>query len=277
MQMRIVNLIENTEGYPGCSYEHGLSFYIETKKQKTVMDTGASDAFLANARLLGIDLGEVDQVILSHGHYDHGGGIMAFAGEHPGVRIYMQRSAGGEFYHIKPEGTKYIGLDPRITKMPQCVLLDGDVEIDEELFLFTDIKGRKMWPEGNRKLKKKEGDDLVQDDFRHEQCLVVREGNFHVLLSGCAHNGILNILDRYRQLFHRWPDVLISGFHMKQDVYKETDLDNIKETARILKKTGILCYTGHCTGRKAYDVMKEILQEQLHPIHSGEIILDRQA
>ena len=110
--MRIVNLIENTEGHPGCRCEHGLSFYIETERHKVLMDTGASDGFLANADLLGIDLGEVDAVILSHGHYDHGGGIPAFAKKYPGTRIYMQQSAGGSFYHLKPEGEKYIGLEP---------------------------------------------------------------------------------------------------------------------------------------------------------------------
>ena len=104
--MRIVNLIENTEGQPGCRCEHGLSFYIETERHKVLMDTGASDGFLANADLLGIDLGGVDAVILSHGHYDHGGGIPAFAKKYPGTRIYMQQSAGGSFYHLKPEGEK---------------------------------------------------------------------------------------------------------------------------------------------------------------------------
>lgn len=272
--MRIVNLIENTEGQPGCRCEHGLSFYIETERHKVLMDTGASDGFLANADLLGIDLGGVDAVILSHGHYDHGGGIPAFAKKYPGTRIYMQQSAGGSFYHLKPEGEKYIGLEPCILGLPQCVLLQGDHRIDRELFLFSGIEGHRMWPEGNRALKRKAGAEYVQDDFCHEQCLVVSEGDFHVLLSGCAHNGVLNILDRYREIFGDWPDVLVSGFHMKKDRYEEADLEHIRETARLLKKTGILCFTGHCTGQRAFDVMKDIMGDQLRAIHSGEVVLD---
>ena len=73
--MRIINLMENTKGAEGCVWEHGLSFYIETKKHKLLADTGASEAFLKNAVVLGIDLRRVDTVILSHGHYDHGGGF----------------------------------------------------------------------------------------------------------------------------------------------------------------------------------------------------------
>ena len=272
--MKIVNLIENTEGHPGCRYEHGLSFYIETERHRVLMDTGASEGFLANASLLGIDLGGVDAVILSHGHYDHGGGIPAFAKWYPDTRIYMQRSAGGSFYHLKPEGEKYIGLDPRILNLPQCVFLEGDYRIAEELFLFSGIEGRRMWPEGNRELKRKAGAEYVQDDFCHEQCLVVSEGNFRVLLSGCAHSGVLNILDKYREIYGNWPDVLISGFHMKKDRYEEEDLENIRETARILKDTGILCFTGHCTGQTAFDVMKKIMGDQLQAIQSGKVILD---
>ena len=272
--MKIINLIENTEGYPGCRCEHGLSFYIETERHTILVDTGASDGFLANATLLGVDLGRVDTVILSHGHYDHGGGIWAFAQRYPGIRIYMQRGAGGAFYHLKQQEEKYIGLDPGILKLPQCVFLDGDYRIDEELFLFSGIKGRRMWPEGNRELKRKERGGFVQDGFEHEQCLVASQEDFHVLLSGCAHSGVLNILDRYREIYGRWPDVLVSGFHMKKDRYGREDLEKIRETARLLRNTGILCYTGHCTGQRAFEVMKEIMGEQLQAIHSGELILE---
>ena len=73
--MKIINLIENTPGIPNCGYEHGLSFYIETKNHRLLVDSGATDLFLWNAKTLGIDLTKVDTMILSHGHYDHGGGI----------------------------------------------------------------------------------------------------------------------------------------------------------------------------------------------------------
>ena len=77
--MRIVCLIENSPGDPGCRFEHGLSVYLETERHRILADTGASDAFLHNAALTGVDLGTVDLLFLSHGHYDHAGGIPAFA------------------------------------------------------------------------------------------------------------------------------------------------------------------------------------------------------
>lgn len=271
--MKIITLIENTPGYPGCLYEHGLSFYIETDRHRLLLDTGATGAFLQNAETLGIGLHSVDTLVLSHGHYDHGGGILTFARTVPTAKVYLRRNALEPYYHLKPEGEKYIGLDPAVAELPQCIFVDGDLVIDEELSLFTHIRGRRFSPKGNRKLKQKAGGTFVQDEFDHEQCLVVRQGDFQVLLSGCAHNGILNILDRYQELYGRYPDLLVSGFHMKQDAYTEEDLENIRITARILKETGIRCWTGHCTGERAFSIMKEIMGEQLKALHSGEEIL----
>ena len=79
--MKIQNLVENEQGKNGCLAEHGLSVYLETGKHKLLVDTGATDAFLRNAEFLGIDLKEVDILILSHGHYDHGGGILTVSRE----------------------------------------------------------------------------------------------------------------------------------------------------------------------------------------------------
>ena len=96
--MRIVNLIENTEGSAGCAYAHGLSFYIETEKHKLLVDLGPSEETIRNAEKLGIDPAQVDTVILSHGHYDHSGGIMAFSGRNPKAVIYMQESAKEDYF-----------------------------------------------------------------------------------------------------------------------------------------------------------------------------------
>ena len=95
--MRMINLMENTEGDHGCLYEHGLSFYIETLNHKLLIDTGASKSFIENARIRGIDLKDVDLLILSHGHYDHAGGILDFTKINPTAPIYMQRSAGNAY------------------------------------------------------------------------------------------------------------------------------------------------------------------------------------
>lgn len=271
--MRIVNLVENTKGMDGCLYEHGLSFYIETKKHKLLVDTGASDAFMKNAERLGIDLRKVDHVIISHGHYDHTGGLPGFAELDPGAKIWMRRQAGEEYYHKNAVMEKYIGMDPRIGKLSRIEWVDGDRRIDEELFLFGHVTGRRLWPAGNRELKVKRGGAFVQDEFLHEQYLVLEEDGKKVLFSGCAHNGILNILDRYREIYGGYPAAVISGFHMsRKSGYGEADEALIRETGMELQKLDTTFYTGHCTGEFPYQILKEVMGEQLVYVHSGEEI-----
>lgn len=272
--MRIINLMEDTAGISGCVHEHGLSFYIETKKHRLLLDTGASQAFLGNAKRLGIDLKKVDMVVLSHGHYDHTGGVLAFAEKNPSARIYMQTLADGEYYNIYHNPPKYIGIDKRILDLPQLVRVEGDLEIDEELSLFSGIFGSHCQAKGNLYLKQKINNVYEQDDFAHEQCLVITQDKERTLLSGCAHNGILNILDRYISIYGNLPDRVISGFHMMQKTeYTKEDIQIIENTARELRKTDAMFYTGHCTGQQACDIMKEIMGEKLVQIHSGERVL----
>lgn len=271
--MKIINLVENTKGCRDCLFEHGLSFYVEMEHHRLLIDTGASDAFMENAKRLGIDLEQVDMVILSHGHYDHAGGLLAFCAKNPRARILMHPLAGEAYYHEKDGRFKYIGIDSRIMEMPSVEFLDGNKKIDSGIFLFGGAAGRRMWPSGNRELRVKRKGIYYQDEFFHEQYLVLEEKSKRVLISGCAHNGILNILDRYQEVFHSDPDVVISGFHMqKKSGYTEEDLNIIKEIGKELKKKNIIFYTGHCTGEVPYELLKEYIGEQLVYVHSGDEI-----
>ncbi len=271
--MKIVNLMEDTPGSKGCLYEHGLSFYIETPKHKILLDTGTTAKTLGNADKLGIDITLTDTIVLSHGHYDHTGGVLAVVERNPDVCIYMQKSAGLDYYHLKDEEQRYIGIDKAILKLPQLKLLEGDFRIDDELSIFSKIQGRRLWPKGNLSLKRKVGEKFEQDIFEHEQCLVIAAEGKQILLSGCAHNGILNILERYSEIYHAEPDVVISGFHMMQKTpYTEEDIHNIKATAEELSCMHTKFYTGHCTGMEAFSIMKEIMGEQLVFVHSGDEI-----
>ena len=271
--MRILNLIENTQGTVGCLCEHGLSFYIETEKHRLLVDTGATDTFLRNAQQLGVDLEQVDTVIISHGHYDHGGGLMAFAERNPHARIWMQRLAGEAYYHKNDTMEKYIGLDPRIWELPQIEWVDGDRRIDSELYLFSRVTGRRQSPQGNLELMLKKGDAFEQDTFCHEQYLVLEEKGKRILISGCAHNGILNILDRYRELYGSDPDAVISGFHMsRKPHYSQADLELVRQTGEELRRLPVRFCTGHCTGEIPYGILKEAMGGQLSYVHSGEEI-----
>lgn len=270
--MKIITLIENSPGIEDCCFEHGLSFYIETNNHKLLMDTGASDAIIRNSEILRIDLKSVDSVFLSHGHYDHSGGILTFSEINPTAKIYMQRTATNIFYH--GNGERYIGINPKIAALPQTTFVDGNLKLDEELSLFSNISGRRFWAEGNLNLKRLENDTYLQDEFEHEQCLVITDSIRKILISGCAHNGILNILDEYHKLYGDFPHMVISGFHMmKNGEYSPEETDIIKSTAKELSTMNTIFYTGHCTSEKAYDIMKEIMGEQLHALHTGLRIL----
>lgn len=279
--MKIINLIENTEGNPSCAFEHGLSFYIETSKHKVLLDLGQTDNSIKNARALGVDLKAVDTVVLSHGHYDHSGGIMAFSKINDKADIYMQESAGGQQYAddgrlAVGDRYRYIGIDRDILKLPQVRLLQGDHVIDDELELFT-IKNRThMLPFTNKRLLIKTEEGFIPDDFIHEHFLVIKDKNLVVLMSGCAHNGILSILDAYKEKYGGLPDVVISGFHlmMKRD-YRESELEEIRAIAKELKAYKAKFYTCHCTGVPAFDEMKRIMGDQLEYVHSGEEIKKR--
>lgn len=273
--MRIINIIENTPGSNDCMIGHGLSFYIETAKHKLLMDTGPSGDIIENCEKLGVSLSNVDTVILSHGHYDHAGGIMPFANINSTAKIYMHREAAGNYYAFdgKEKGYRYIGIDPEITQLDQIVYVSGNMKIDETLSVFCEITGKRNLPDTNKRLLKNDSGRYIQDSFAHEQCLVIEEQGKHFLFSGCAHNGILNILDRYEELYDAQPDVAVSGFHMmKKTDYTSEDIRNIRNTAYELTQYPTVFYTCHCTGIPAYQMMKEIMGEQLHYVHCGEEI-----
>ena len=268
--MKIITLVENSCGHEKCIAEHGPSLYIETEQHKLLLDTGQTDAIVKNAEVLGIDLSAVDTVILSHGHYDHSGGILPFSQINRTAQIIMQRKAAEPHYN----GERYIGIDKAILALPNVRLIEGDLRLDDELFLFSGITGRRCYPQGNRRLSRIEKGEQIPDDFAHEQCLVITQGGKHWLLSGCAHNGILNILDRYKEIFGNVPDYVLTGFHMmkKDGEHTEEEKAVIVQTAQELSQMNTVFYSGHCTGIPAFEMMKEIMGDQLIALHSGEVI-----
>ncbi len=270
--MKIVNLIEDSRGENGILFEHGLCFYIETKDHRLLADTGSSGAFIKNAERLGVDLTKVDTVIISHGHYDHTGGVLEFAAINPRAKIYINKNATGLFYNLRDD-EKYIGMDKRIATLPQLVFIDGNCAIDEELSVFTGVQGKRLLPRGNAVLMQKQGDAFVQDSFLHEQYLVVNGDVGRVLISGCAHKGILNILDTYREIYGCPPDYVVSGLHTVMKEYAAEDDALIEATARELAAMPTRFFSGHCTGDYPLGIMKSIMGEKLTVLHSGDTVI----
>ena len=260
--MKIHALIENTPFGPEFQYEHGLSLYIETEDADILFDTGADGRFAENAEKLGLDLRKTDFAFLSHGHYDHGGGLSRFMELNSHAPVYISPAAFGDYYNASG---KYIGLDRALEGNPRFRVLSefkklGSAELHP---CFDDLK----YPVDPAGLQEKKSGVLRPDAFRHEQYLLINEGGRRVLFSGCSHRGILNIAEHFR------PDVLIGGFHfMKQDVScgRNAVLDAAAEK---LLSLDCMYYTCHCTGYPQYLYLKERMGERLGYLSSGETIV----
>ncbi|MCR5494108.1 MAG: MBL fold metallo-hydrolase [Treponema sp.] len=275
--MKIQNIVENEAGASACQAAHGLSFYIETKKHKILFDTSPSDLVLKNADFLGIDLTKIDTVILSHGHYDHSGGILSFVEINQNAKIYMQEKAGDDHYAFDgpDKGYRYIGIDKKILNLPQVIFIKGDCKIDEELQIFQIDKRDFPLPSSNKRLKLLSQGQYIQDDFQHEQNLYLTAENKKILLTGCSHNGILNIMQAFIRKFgkDKMPDLVLGGFHlMKKSEYSQEETKEIQEIAEKLKSYDTKFATCHCTGLYAFEKMKEIMGDKLTYIHSGDIV-----
>ena len=256
--MRITVLTENTSrcGFPT---EHGLSLYVESGQQHFLFDTGQTALFSENAERLGIDPGSVDFAVLSHGHYDHGGGIMCFLEINDHAPVYMNPFVFEPHYN----GTeKNIGLDPELRSSGRIVFTEEGMQIFDGMTLYFCNDRPKVKDLGSFGLNMVRNGQLVPDDFRHEQYLMVEENGRRILFSGCSHKGIINIVDWFR------PDVLIGGFHFSKLPADET----LAGYAKKLDSYDTVYYTCHCTGEIQYGYMKKYMKN-LHYISTGETIV----
>ncbi len=254
--MKITSLLENTTCRADMQTEHGLSLYIETGKHKILFDMGQTDLFSQNAKTLGVSLAEVDFAVLSHGHYDHGGGLSVFLSENDRAPVYVHRNAFLPHYN----GTqKYIGLDTSLACHPRLIFTDGEYRIADGVTLFSCNDSNRPRSFGTGGLTERVGEKFIDDDFRHEQYLLIEEDGRRVLISGCSHKGICDIATWFS------PDVLVGGFHVSKLPLDET----LSDAARFLAGYPTDYYTCHCTGETQYRYMKQYLP-RLHYLACGD-------
>ncbi len=248
--MRITALVENVSNSE-LKATHGLSLYIETHEHKILFDLGPDNTLFDNAEARNINLSEVDIVIISHGHMDHGRALRRFLDINSSARIYIQRKA------FLPHYTKVlflkvgVGLDKRLENHPQVTLVEGDLQIDEELRLFTVSNIEKCYSKVNDVLF----EEKQKDNFLHEQNLIIKESQ-SVLVMGCGHAGVVNILEKAEQYD---PQVCIGGYHLFDPVTKKTVSDTLLNQIAVELQgyPGTKFYTCHCTGNTAYQYLAD--------------------
>ncbi len=256
--MKITALTENVTENPHLSAEHGLSLYIETENTKILFDMGQTELFSENAQKLGVDLAAVDIAVISHGHYDHGGGLKKFLEINSVAPVYISQYAFEPHYN----GTeKYIGLDLSLQENGRLIFTGDKHSIKDNLTLFSCNQNLRQYDLGSFGLNMLADGEFVPDDFRHEQYLLIEENGKRVLISGCSHKGIMDIVSWFE------PDVLVGGFH-----FSKLPLDErLMEFANVLNGYKTRYYTCHCTGIEQYQFMKKYM-DRLYYLSCGTTI-----
>ena len=266
--MKITVLMENTTSNPALYFEHGLALYIETAKHKIHFDAGASKYFAHNARTLGIDLSQVDTFVLSHGHNDHGGGLPHFLTINKHAKIYVQQQALDQ--HFSKRNDTYVDIGVSLPEPSRVIFVNKDLVIDEELHIFSQVPEKRFYPHSNRNLFIYRAGTYPQDDFAHEQNLLITEKERHYLVAGCAHKGMLNIINAACQFSKGQIDVAIGGLHLYSHSSGISEAENIiQDIGYALLKTKVRLLTCHCTGEKAFKILKPIMQDKITYLRTG--------
>lgn len=268
--MKVTSIIENTSA-AGLPVEHGLSLYVQLDKGRNLLfDMGQRRLFAENAERLGLRIEDVDAAIVSHGHYDHGGGLRAFLSLNSKAKVYVHRDAFEPHYSLRDNGLVYIGIDRDLQDNDRLVMCGSLTKINDCMTLFADVHGNCCQPKGNRLLF---GPSKTENDmFTHEQNLVIEEGSNIVLFAGCAHNGIVNIMRRAEQVVEKAPTHVFGGMHLVKSGMTETEeKDFIASLAEeLLSYQNTKYYTMHCTGTEQYKQLKMIMGEHIDYLSCGE-------
>jgi 7,8-dihydropterin-6-yl-methyl-4-(beta-D-ribofuranosyl)aminobenzene 5'-phosphate synthase len=277
--MQVTALIENdgVEEQDDLRPEFGLSLHVEVGGTKILFDMGASEAFAENARTMGVDIGEVDIAVVSHHHFDHGGGLERFFEINDRATVYLREAPRADRYFKAFVVIKRpIGLDLGLldNHADRIEFVDDMRVVAPGVYLLTNIGSIHDRPRGNRRLYVESAGALVQDPFDHELLMVVHEDDGMVVFSGCSHHGILNLIDAARAQFPRVPiKAVFGGFHLIGLPFFNSMAASHSEVREIgwqvMQRIDGTVYSGHCTGRKAFEVLSGVMGDRLEPLHTG--------
>lgn len=262
--MKWTVLVDNRTNAPALETEHGLSILLEMEHHRILLDTGASDMLIRNAERLGIDLGTVDYVFISHGHSDHAGGLKNFMAINDKAKIIVSPYAlSGKFY------SKRRYLHSITTEWPEIpserlLLIEQSGWITNDLYIIARIPQVHPMPKGNQHLFVETADgEYIPDDFRHELALYTNG----LLFTGCAHSGLANILEAFP-----WPvHTVVGGFHLLDGYETKEEINALTHSLKA-NYPYTRFYTSHCTGDQVFGMMKDVMGEQLQSFRCGTII-----
>lgn len=238
-----------------------------------MFDLGPNALFLENARKMGVDISEIDTVVISHGHKDHAGALKLFLENNKTAKVYIRENAFDKHF-TKVLGIQFcVGIDSSLKSNPQIVLTDKRTLIDDELMLFSDVDTKELYSKSNNALYTEIKGKICLDDFSHEQNLIITEGENKVLFAGCSHSGIVNIKNKAESIVDSELTHVIAGFHLYNPVTKKAEsVDLVQAVADKLNNSHSRYYTCHCTGQKAFGVLKEKMADKISYLSTGAIL-----
>ena len=272
--MKITILTENRARKRDILGEHGLSLLIETGNQRILFDGGQTDVLLHNSIAMGIDLRGLDAIVMSHGHYDHTGGILAVCGLNPRTPLYLGEGAFVKRYNA-PEGSaegKPISIPWNLSDLPDStpvVICKDRFQLAEDVVISGPIHRISDELPPHSFLKETEVGVLQPDHIDDELFLALRNPSGISVVTGCSHSGIVNII---RQGLGIWKGLplahVVGGLHLEKasDSQLELTLNCFSENAQA--KIVPL----HCTGADAVCRIKETFPQRTCLLGAGDIL-----
>lgn len=281
--MKITVLAENDSGVgPDGALlegEHGLSFFLETKEEGILLDAGKSSLFYENAIKLNIDLRKAKTIVLSHGHYDHGGGLETALEVIPEGVVYARENVFGQWYSFRGGDERYIGLNPKLLEKygSRFVLIkEKKMQIAEGIYLLAHRDGDYSYYAETAALYEKTKLGFVPDGFTHEHSLIISTAKGLVVFNSCSHVGIVNVIRDVQEAFAKEKIyAVLGGFHFLGKVPEKCAYSRkeVREIADYVIASGIAkVYTGHCTGKEGFGWLKEFLGARIEAFPTGKII-----
>ncbi|MBP1619052.1 MAG: hypothetical protein H6Q14_2879 [Bacteroidetes bacterium] len=273
--MKISILIDNSPHPENDSMltEHGLSIYFEIDGCKWMVDCGASGKFLANAEILGIDLHDVDYLLLSHAHADHTGGLGHFLQINAKATVVLSShiKESCNYFSTRGGSKRNIGIDFSVVNenRDRFQFIGKNTRLTKNLSLITAIAHKQPQPKGNATLL----NGNSPDDFLHETAFAIDTPDGAIIISSCCHHGLLNTLKASGKTVIK---AYFGGTHLldcTSTLNFETEKD-IVDIARSVRKEypEMKIITGHCTGKAAAATFKTVLEEKFHVFHTGQIL-----